>query len=244
MRLVLGEEFGRIGGVAAVHPELFRQEAVPVPAQPSIYGAGPRRPNWVAIGLILLLHAGALLLLTAFDVIVLPHARHRPPLVVTLIPMKVAPPPPAAPKPQPKVAQPRPRPVDATPTVVPPPPAAFVVPSPPKLPTPAPVVAPVAPVAAPAPVTPPDMDAATLDNPAPVYPLESRRRHEQGTVRLRVVISPDGHVKEIGVAASSGFERLDKAALEAVRRWRFKPGTQAGVAVEAVGFLPIPFRLA
>ena len=103
---------------------------------------------------------------------------------------------------------------------------------------------PPAPAPAPATTVSVDLDAATKAGTPPVYPMESRRRHEQGTVRLRVVIDTDGRVKEISVASSSGFERLDKAALDAVCHWRFQPQMQGGVAVEAVGTLPIPFRLA
>ena len=90
---------------------------------------------------------------------------------------------------------------------------------------------------------PPDGFAATLGNPAPRYPIESRRQHEEGTVRLRVLISAQGLVEDVKVAKSSGFDRLDDAALDAVRKWRFRPGTQAGTPVEAAGFLSIPFKL-
>jgi protein TonB len=125
-------------------------------------------------------------------------------------------------------------------------PSAPVVATSPTPPPPQAVV--VAPPAAdpgpPAPITPPDASAASLKNPSPRYPLESRREHEEGTVRLRVVITVDGHVKDIDVARSSGFDRLDKAALDAVRRWKFQPGSQAGRPVEAMGFLNIPFKLA
>ena len=103
------------------------------------------------------------------------------------------------------------------------------------------VAAPPAPTAAP--ITPPSANASTLHNPAPHYPMDARRQKQEGTVRLRVVITVDGRVKDISVARSSGFASLDDAALDAVRRWKFVPGMQAGTPVEAVGFVPIPFRL-
>ena len=116
-----------------------------------------------------------------------------------------------------------------------------VVPPVPPAPSAAPPSAAVSEVAAP--VSAPDGTAKTLGNPSPRYPIDARRGHQEGTVRLRVVISPEGRVLEIGVARSSGYDSLDKAALDTVRKWRFLPGKQAGVAVEAVGFLSIPFKL-
>jgi protein TonB len=239
MHLALREGFGSIDEVAVVHPELAHHESAYAPTERSIYGQTRRRPNWVAIALIVLLHAGALLLLTTLDIISLPKLKHEP-MVVILLP-QLKPPPPTAPQPKPTVKTP-PSVVDAPAPIVPviqPVATVFTPPPPPKM------VQPEAPVAAPTPAKPVsiDLDAATAAGTPPTYPIESRRRREQGTVRLRLVIGTDGRVKEISVASSSGFDRLDKAALDAVRRWRFQPQMQAGVAVEAVGTLPIPFRL-
>lgn len=77
----------------------------------------------------------------------------------------------------------------------------------------------------------------------PVYPLESRRKKEQGTVRLDLMLGTDGRVETVAIAKSSGFDRLDKAALAAVRRWRWAPVLQGGVPVQIAGFLEIPFVL-
>jgi protein TonB len=239
MHLAVREGFAEFDDVAVVHPELYRYGRADDAMPRTVYGASRRGPNWLAIVLIVLMHAGALAALIMLDVIPLPRAIKHQPMVVTLIPQP-APPPPSLPRPV-RAVQPLPTVVDLpprivavnqpTPNIVPPPPA----PQPLPIPAPAPAPAKTASV---------DLDAATADGAPPVYPIESRRRHEQGTVVLRVVISPEGRVKDISVASSSGFERLDKAALEAVRRWRFQPQMQGGVAVEAVGKLPIPFRLA
>jgi len=203
------------------------------------YGESKRLslPGLVAI---VIAHAVALYALTAFDVIA--FKKKPEPIVIDLVQEQAPPPeivPPAPPPPSdvpPPPDQPAPLIASTAQTVTPPP---IVVAPPP----PAPVAAIEAPPP-PAPIIPPDVDAATMSNPPPVYPIESRRRHEQGTVRLRVVITVEGRVKDISVARSSGFERLDKAALDAVRKWRFRPGTQAGLPVEAVGTLAIPFQLA
>ncbi len=82
-----------------------------------------------------------------------------------------------------------------------------------------------------------------LEGEAPRYPIESRRRKEQGTVRLRVLLGVDGRVKSISVAVSSGYARLDAAALKAVRTWRWAPILRGGVPVEIAGTLEIPFVL-
>jgi protein TonB len=50
-------------------------------------------------------------------------------------------------------------------------------------------------------------------------------------------------VNDIAVGQSSGFDRLDKAALDAVRRWRWSPTLQGGEAVQVRGMVEIPFVL-
>ncbi|WP_143890193.1 energy transducer TonB, partial [Tepidimonas alkaliphilus] len=113
----------------------------------------------------------------------------------------------------------------------------------------APVAAPAAPAVAAAPPAPPpkielpSASAAYLNNPPPAYPALSRRLGEQGRVVLRVRIEPDGTASAAEIRTSSGYERLDKAALEAVLRWRYVPGKRDGVP-EAMWFLvPIQFVL-
>ena len=76
---------------------------------------------------------------------------------------------------------------------------------------------------------------------SPRYPMESRRRGEQGTVLLRVLVGRDGLPVDIEVARSSGYRALDRAAREAVLRWRFRPVQINGVTVEARGMIPITF---
>lgn len=68
-------------------------------------------------------------------------------------------------------------------------------------------------------------------NQPPKYPLESRRRGEQGTVTVELEIDAEGRVAAARIARSSGYVRLDRAALVALRSWRFAPATRLGVAV-------------
>ena len=85
--------------------------------------------------------------------------------------------------------------------------------------------------------------AAYLRSPAPGYPLASRRAGEQGTVMLRVRVSPDGFATRVAVERSSGSQHLDAAALEAVKAWRFTPARRGAEAVESWMLVPIVFRL-
>lgn len=82
-----------------------------------------------------------------------------------------------------------------------------------------------------------------LRNPPPTYPRESRKNGEEGVVLLAVSIGADGIVRELELKQSSTFERLDSAALEAVKSWKFKPAKIAGVAVASLVDVPVRFRL-
>jgi protein TonB len=79
----------------------------------------------------------------------------------------------------------------------------------------------------------PTVDASFRGNRIPDYPQMSRRLGEQGAVVLRVMISPDGRAGEIQLSKSSGHARLDRAAIEAVREWRFVPALKGGRPVAA-----------
>jgi protein TonB len=81
-------------------------------------------------------------------------------------------------------------------------------------------------------------------NPAPMYPAQARRRSQQGTVALRILVGVDGRVERVEIVRSSGFDSLDEAAVETVRtRWRFVPAQRDGVAVESWVEVPIRFAL-
>jgi periplasmic protein TonB len=89
----------------------------------------------------------------------------------------------------------------------------------------------------------PSADADYLNNPPPVYPRQSKRMGEQGTVVVRVLIGLQGTAEKAEIRISSGFARLDQAALETVQRWRYVPGKRNG-APEAMWFnVPVRFIL-
>jgi len=68
--------------------------------------------------------------------------------------------------------------------------------------------------------TPPNHRAAYLHNPKPHYPEISQQLEEQGTVQLLVYVSSLGQVSQVQVKHSSGYLRLDMAALQAVKQWQ------------------------
>ncbi len=77
--------------------------------------------------------------------------------------------------------------------------------------------------------------------PAPVYPAESKRKRERGTCVLRVMVDSNGRPAQIQVERSSGFERLDSAAREAVEKAVFRPYEVNGIAQPAQVLIPIEF---
>ncbi len=70
---------------------------------------------------------------------------------------------------------------------------------------------------------------------APVYPDLARKMNITGTVKIQVVVAPNGTVKDAKVVG--GHPVLAGAALDAVRKWRFEPA-----AVESSGVVEIKFE--
>ena len=75
------------------------------------------------------------------------------------------------------------------------------------------------------------------------YPRESLKAREQGTVMLLVLVGMDGAVEDVRIDRSSGFSRLDRAARDAVKQWRFNPARHGGVAERAWAKVPVSFSL-
>ncbi|AXK38436.1 energy transducer TonB [Crenobacter cavernae] len=94
-----------------------------------------------------------------------------------------------------------------------------------------------------APTTPARYRADYLTNPPPAYPERSRELGEEGRVEVRVRVTVDGRPAEVQLARSSGYKRLDDAALKAVAHWRFVPARRGDTHVEAWLIVPMPFRL-
>lgn len=82
-----------------------------------------------------------------------------------------------------------------------------------------------------------------LKNPKPSYPSVSRRLGEQGLVLLRVLIDESGQPQRVLLKTSSGFQRLDDAAQDAVLTWRFTTTLIGARATSAWVLVPIHFTL-
>ena len=115
-------------------------------------------------------------------------------------------------------------------------------------PTPAPPIAPApAPQSTPAPTSgtaassAADAPPVPVSRPLPTYPREALRRGESGEVRLRVHVGVDGVPASIDLVRGSGSRSLDRAATEAVRKWRFNPARRNGQAVEGTVEIPVAF---
>ena len=89
----------------------------------------------------------------------------------------------------------------------------------------------------------PLFNASYLNNPPPSYPPVSRQMQENGTVILRVHVDSDGTASTIELRTSSGSKRLDNAAIEAVRHWRFVAAKLGNEAIAAWVLVPIVFQL-
>lgn len=151
--------------------------------------------------------------------------------IIDPVPPKVEPPP-LPPPPPPEIVPP---PKAAPPKVVPKPPLFIPPPEVKVAPPPAPPEQSTAPTVItaerPPPVEPvrilPRIDAQHSREPE--YPPQSRRLGEQGSLVLQALIDVDGRVLETKLVQSSGFDRLDQAALDGIKtNYRFAPGTVDG----------------
>lgn len=153
-------------------------------------------------------------------------------ILVMAEPEEAPPPPPPEPPPPPPEKKPEPKPLPKPPPKAPPSERAVKAPEPePPLPVEKPAEPkPVEP--APAAVVPPSSDAAELANRAPVYPKQSRRLREQGKVLFEILVTEKGIVGEIKLKRSSGHKRLDDAALQTIKHWKFIPANRNGKPID------------
>jgi len=192
------------------------------------------------LGIVVMAHAGLFLAIVAVTTVV-PKVVEIPMIVELLHPPEEQKPPEAKPlpvaKPQP-VARPKATPRPAPPVLEA---TASTVPA-----TAAPAAAPGDAKPAPpaeAPVSQARFDADYLKNPAPPYPPLSRRMGEEGKVVVRVLVSPKGTAESIEIKTSSGSTRLDEAALNTVRHWKFIPAKRGDSPIQSWVLVPIIFKL-
>ena len=132
--------------------------------------------------------------------------------------------------------------------VAPPPPVVKIPPAP--VPVSAPVISRPAEVPRPAPAAPPqpvelgsELSVVCQERTPPVYPKQSLRLGEQGRTLLLVELDEAGKVASAIVKLSSGFSRLDEAAVAAVKRWHCTPARRNGIPVRATALQPLNFTL-
>ena len=97
---------------------------------------------------------------------------------------------------------------------------------------------------APEAIAPVELSASSpvpIEAPSPRYPRRALRRGESGEVLLRIEVDPRGLPSQVDVASSSGSRELDRAAVAAARRWRFRPAMRDGAPVAGVVNVPIAF---
>lgn len=102
------------------------------------------------------------------------------------------------------------------------------------------------PAPAPAPTTTQPMASANpvpVYSPSPRYPQAALRRRESGKVMVRIEVGPDGVPTATSIVESSQSRALDRAALDAVKRWRFRPAIVNGQPAVGSVVVPIEFNL-
>jgi protein TonB len=194
---------------------------------------------------VLVLHGALLYGLWSYRIIPTPDE------AIVLMVNLINPPPPEQPRP-PKPQPPRPqspKPVEPpppqqlvaeTPVIQPGEPVVYEPPPPP--PPPPPVIE--------APPLPPqqvvlssELAVSCPERSPPDYPRLSMHMNEQGKVVLRVELGEDGRIARAVVKASSGYSRLDEAALNTVKMWRCNPPVRNGAPARAVALQPFNFIL-
>ena len=218
-------------------------------AAPLPYGRSPAqaRQRRIAIATMLVAHGVAVIGLVNASRLRDAVVDARPIfLAVVDTPAPVAPPKPLPPPPASKA----PPPAQLTlPLIVPeqppaPSPLVAQVLPPPLPPAPAaPVDAPPAPAQSLLPKTIPPSAVQYIVPPAPLYSRISAKMRESGKAVVRVFIDEAGLPRNVQLAVSTGFARLDDAALAAVRNCRFKPYLENGAAVAGWAAIPIEFEL-
>ena len=198
--------------------------------------------QWIGLLFVLALHGMALYGLWSYRIIPTPDE------AITLMVSLINPPPPEQPKPL------RPEPAKAhKPELVELPKTRQLVAETPEVKPDDPVIFAPPPLPHPVVETPPlplrpvllsgDLSVSCPERSPPEYPMLSMRMNEQGKVILQVELGEDGRVTNATIKSTSGYPRLDSAALNTVKTWRCKPSMRNGIAMRAVALQPFNFTL-
>ena len=85
-------------------------------------------------------------------------------------------------------------------------------------------------------------NASRMSNP-PIYPVDVQKRGVTGMVVMIVDVAVDGSVSAAKIDRSAGDQRLDASALEAVKKWKFRPAMKNGKPVVSQARVPVDFRI-
>ena len=77
----------------------------------------------------------------------------------------------------------------------------------------------------------------------PEYPSMARAAEAEGTVRVRAVVDEFGFVVDVAIDSSDTIGLLENAALNAAKKWRFRPAKQGNVPVQVIVIIPFTFRM-
>ncbi|MBK1833975.1 energy transducer TonB [Roseibacillus ishigakijimensis] len=88
-----------------------------------------------------------------------------------------------------------------------------------------------------------DTPPRPTSKPPPRYPGEMLKKKQGGKVLVLVTVDERGVVTNASVKESSGFQALDQAALNAAKRWKFKPGIKGGRKAVMTATIPFNFRV-
>ncbi len=201
-------------------------------------------PRVIGMAFVIALHVAAFLLLL-IPAVAPPAAEElEQKTIVTIVD---APPPPPPPPPPPKQPDTPPPPiknlVPPKPTPTPPPPEAPPIEV--AEPRPMDVYTPPSPPAPPAPQ--PDIgasvDISSKNMNPPKYPPAAARAGITGTVVLIIDVDANGNVTNVSVEKSSRNRDLDRAAMDAARKWRFSPGMSNGQKTAGRVRVPVDFKM-
>ena len=200
-------------------------------------------PRIIGMAFVIALHAAAFLLLL-IPAVAPPADKDQE--VKTVVTIVDAPPPPPPPPPPPKTDTPPPPVKNLAPpktTPLPPPPEAPPIDV--AEPRPTDVYTPPSPPAPPAPT--PDIgasvDISSKNMNPPKYPPAAARAGIQGTVILIIDVDANGNVTNVSVEKSSRNRDLDRAAMDAARKWRFNPGQSNGQRSAGRVRVPVDFKM-
>jgi len=84
---------------------------------------------------------------------------------------------------------------------------------------------------------------SVVQSEPPIYPHRAREKGDEGTVVVRVRVTPKGRAHSVVILSSSGHQRLDDEARRAISNWTFSPAVERGVVVASEIDIPVIFRI-